>query len=114
MPDIPGNTSTTSVITGTGAFTSADGEELLPGWQIRIARHGEVAHFSSYGKRDVEAELPIADDTIFRLYSMTKPITCLGAMMLIDEGRLAHAVRVERKQMLGKIDETADFTELGE
>ncbi|WP_134323303.1 serine hydrolase domain-containing protein [Cumulibacter soli] len=58
----------------------------LPGWQIQIARHGEVAHFSSYGQRDIEAGLPVEDDTIFRIYSMTKPITTVAAMMLFEEG----------------------------
>lgn len=58
----------------------------LPGWQLQVARHGEVAHFSSYGMRDVEAGLPVEDDTLFRIYSMTKPITTVAAMMLFEEG----------------------------
>lgn len=58
----------------------------LPGWQIQVARHGEVAHFSSYGKRDIEADKPVEDDTIFRIYSMTKSITTVAAMMLYEEG----------------------------
>ncbi|WP_153503010.1 serine hydrolase domain-containing protein [Cumulibacter manganitolerans] len=58
----------------------------LPGWQVQVARHGEVAHFSSYGQRDVEAGTPVEDDTIFRIYSMTKPLTTVAAMMLYEEG----------------------------
>lgn len=58
----------------------------LPGWQVQVARHGEVAHFSSYGKRDIEADKPVEDDTIFRIYSMTKPVTTVAAMMLYEEG----------------------------
>ncbi len=58
----------------------------LPGWQLQLARHGEVAHRSSYGKRDIEADLPIEDDTVFRIYSMTKPVTSVATMMLYEEG----------------------------
>lgn len=58
----------------------------LPGWQVQVARHGEVAHFSSYGKRDIENGLDVEQDTIFRIYSMTKPITTVAAMMLYEEG----------------------------
>lgn len=59
---------------------------LLPGWQIAISHHGELAHFSSYGRRDVEADLPVTDDTIFRIYSMTKPITAVAALRLWERG----------------------------
>lgn len=58
----------------------------LPGWQVQVARQGEVAHSSSYGKRDVENDQPVEDDTIFRIFSMTKPITTVAAMMLYEEG----------------------------
>ena len=59
---------------------------LLPGWLIGIARHGQLAHLSTYGKRDLEADLPVTEDTIWRIYSMTKPITTVAAMMLYEEG----------------------------
>lgn len=59
---------------------------LLPGWQIAITQHGELGHFSSYGRRDVESDLPVAADTIFRLYSMTKPITAVTALALWERG----------------------------
>jgi CubicO group peptidase (beta-lactamase class C family) len=58
----------------------------LPGWQITVSRHGRVAHFSSYGLADVEADRPVAADTIWRIYSMTKPITSVAAMMLYERG----------------------------
>jgi CubicO group peptidase (beta-lactamase class C family) len=58
----------------------------LPGWLISVARHGRVAHLSTYGHRDVEAGLPVEADTVFRIYSMTKPITSVAAMMLWEEG----------------------------
>ncbi|HEU0196390.1 MAG TPA: serine hydrolase domain-containing protein [Nevskiaceae bacterium] len=61
----------------------------LPGWQVQISRHGEVAYHENYGLRDMEARLPVADDTLFRIYSMTKPITTVAAMMLYEEGRFS-------------------------
>ncbi|MBA2282539.1 MAG: beta-lactamase family protein [Actinomycetota bacterium] len=58
----------------------------LPGWLLAVARHGRVVHVSTYGHRDVEAGLPVEHDTVFRIYSMTKPITSVAAMMLAEEG----------------------------
>ena len=58
----------------------------LPGYQIALTRRGELFHVTSYGMRDVEAALPVADDTIFRLYSMTKPITAVAALRLWERG----------------------------
>jgi CubicO group peptidase (beta-lactamase class C family) len=58
----------------------------LPGWLVCVARHGRVAHLSTYGCRDLEEELPVTADTLFRIYSMTKPITSVAAMMLWEEG----------------------------
>ncbi|MBV8957705.1 MAG: beta-lactamase family protein [Actinobacteria bacterium] len=58
----------------------------LPGWLCLVARDGRIAHLSTYGHRDVEASLPIELDTVFRIYSMTKPITSVAAMMLYEEG----------------------------
>ena len=52
-----------------------------------IARRGKIVHAGQYGWRDKEAKTPIAADTIFRLYSMTKPIVCTALMTLIEEGR---------------------------
>ena len=58
----------------------------LPGWLILVARDGKVVHLSTYGQRDREAGLPVELDTLFRMYSMTKPITSVAAMMLYEEG----------------------------
>jgi CubicO group peptidase (beta-lactamase class C family) len=58
----------------------------LPGWSLLISRHGRVAQLSSYGRRDLEADRPIEPDTLFRIYSMTKPITSVAAMMLYEQG----------------------------
>jgi CubicO group peptidase (beta-lactamase class C family) len=58
----------------------------LPGFLAVVSRHGRVAHVASAGHRDVEAGAPITGDTLFRIYSMTKPITSVAAMMLYEEG----------------------------
>jgi CubicO group peptidase (beta-lactamase class C family) len=58
----------------------------LPGWLLTISRHGRLAYVASYGRRDQEADLPVEPDTIWRIYSMTKPITSVAAMMLYEEG----------------------------
>jgi CubicO group peptidase (beta-lactamase class C family) len=52
-----------------------------------VARRGKVAHFECFGMMDIEAGKPMRPDTIFRIYSMTKPITCVALMMLFEEGR---------------------------
>jgi CubicO group peptidase (beta-lactamase class C family) len=61
-------------------------ERLLPGWLIAVMRDGELAHLSTSGHRDVEAGLPVEADTVWRIYSMTKPITTVAAMALWEQG----------------------------
>ncbi|HEX9258584.1 MAG TPA: serine hydrolase domain-containing protein, partial [Acidimicrobiales bacterium] len=58
----------------------------LPGWLMLVARQGKVVFLETYGQRDLEAGLPVELDTVFRIYSMTKPITTVAAMMLWEEG----------------------------
>jgi CubicO group peptidase (beta-lactamase class C family) len=58
----------------------------LPGVQVLVSRRGQLVHHDCYGWTDVEAETPVRDDTIYRIYSMTKPITSVGLMMLYEEG----------------------------
>jgi CubicO group peptidase (beta-lactamase class C family) len=59
----------------------------LAGVVTMVARHGKVVEFDAAGKRDVAANLPMQKDSIFRIYSMTKPITGVAMMMLFEEGR---------------------------
>jgi CubicO group peptidase (beta-lactamase class C family) len=59
---------------------------LLKGWLLTVSRHGKLAYTASYGQRDAEAGLPVEPDTLWRIYSMTKPITSVAAMMLYEEG----------------------------
>ena len=63
-------------------------QEKLAGLITLIARQGKVAHCECYGMRDAEANKPMQSDTIFRIYSMTKPITCAAFLMLLEEGRV--------------------------
>ena len=58
----------------------------LAGWLVAVSRRGRVAYLATYGKRDIEADLAVEVDTLFRIYSMTKPITSVAAMMLYEEG----------------------------
>lgn len=60
----------------------------LPGYTIAVARGGHLAHVSTYGMRDVEAQLPTTLETMYRIYSMTKPITSVALLMLVEEGKL--------------------------
>jgi CubicO group peptidase (beta-lactamase class C family) len=60
----------------------------LPGWLITVSRHGRLAYVARYGSRDVEAGLPVTDDTVWRIYSMTKPVTSVAVMVLLEEGAL--------------------------
>ena len=58
----------------------------LPGFLAVVARDGKVVHVARAGLRDVEAGLPVEPDTLWRIYSMTKPITSVAAMLLWEEG----------------------------
>lgn len=61
----------------------------LAGAVILVQQHGKPVYLKTFGVRDTRTGLAMTPDTIFAIHSMTKPITCLGAMMLIDEGKLA-------------------------
>ncbi len=58
----------------------------LPGWQVLVSRGGQLVHSSTSGVRDLASATPWSDDTVVRMYSMTKPITSVAAMMLYEEG----------------------------
>jgi len=58
----------------------------LPGWQVLVSRHQQLAYTASYGMRDIDAGTPWSDDTVVRLFSMTKPITAVAAMILYEQG----------------------------
>lgn len=75
-------------------FQSYVETKKLPHMALLVSRGGDIAHFSTQGVMDFESGRPIGPDTIYRIYSMTKPITCVAAMMLFEEGgiRLEHEV----------------------
>ena len=62
-------------------------EKKIPGTVSLVARKGKVVHFEANGLRDVERGLPMQKDTIFRLYSQSKPVTGVAVMILFEEGR---------------------------
>jgi CubicO group peptidase (beta-lactamase class C family) len=61
----------------------------IPGAILLIQQHGKPVYFENFGVRDIATELSMTADTIFRLYSMSKPITSVAAMMLVEDGKLA-------------------------
>ncbi|WP_372828626.1 serine hydrolase domain-containing protein [Polaromonas sp.] len=60
----------------------------IPGAVLLVARRGKVAYFESVGKLDAATPAPMTKDAIFRIYSMSKPITTVAAMMLVEDGKL--------------------------
>ena len=69
---------------------------LLPGAAMLVARRGKIAWQKTMGYRDQDAKDPMRSDAIFRIYSMTKPIVSVAAMMLVDEGLLQISDPVSR------------------
>ncbi len=61
----------------------------IPGAVLMISRHGKIAYFEAMGSLDPEKKTPMTKDAIFRIYSMSKPITTVAAMMLFEDGKLA-------------------------
>ena len=62
------------------------GPGKIAGCQVSVARHGHLAYFKSFGSMDLERNKPTRDDTIYRIYSMTKPITSVALMTLYEQG----------------------------
>ena len=61
----------------------------IPGAVVLIQQHGQPVLFESFGVRDIDSKRPMTSDTIFRLYSMSKAVTSVAAMILVDDGRLS-------------------------
>ncbi|MBR0874425.1 beta-lactamase family protein [Bradyrhizobium tropiciagri] len=61
----------------------------IPGAILLLQQHGKPVYYEKFGVRDIATEFSMSADTIFRLYSMSKPITTVTAMMLVEEGKLA-------------------------
>ena len=73
-------------------FSSYLEQKRIPNFMCLVARHGEVAHYSHQGFKNIETMEKINEDSIFRIYSMTKPLTSVAIMMLYEKGmiRLEH------------------------
>ena len=71
-------------------------EEKLAGLVTLVARRGKLAYFEAFGMQDVEAGLPMRRDTLFRIYSMTKPITSVAALILFERGEFLLSDPVEK------------------
>ena len=90
----------------------ADGH--IPGAVIAIARQGKLAYFKSFGMQNVAANLPMRTDSIFRIYSMTKPIVSVGTMILHEAAELYLSEPVEKylpeltNMMVAKPDENPE------
>ncbi len=61
----------------------------IPGYQVLVARDNQLCYHRTSGLRDLERQTPLTDDTVFRIYSMTKPVTSLALMTLYEKGKFA-------------------------
>jgi CubicO group peptidase (beta-lactamase class C family) len=71
-------------------------DHTVSGVVTLVLRNGETAFFDAEGMADIEANKPMKKDTIFQIMSMTKPVTAVGLMMLVEEGKVALKDPVER------------------
>ncbi len=71
-------------------------QDLFAGLSTLVSRKGKIVHFEQFGWMDKELKLPMTDDTIFRIYSMTKPIVCVALMTLYELGHFHLFDPVER------------------
>jgi CubicO group peptidase (beta-lactamase class C family) len=78
------------------AFKAEIAVGKLPGIVLLVARKGRVAYFESLGLRDKQAGAPMERDAIFRIYSMTKPLVSVAAVMLMEDGKLVLTDPVSR------------------
>src|SRR5687768_4063277 len=62
-------------------------ERGYPGFDVRVSRGGKLVYANQVGWRDREAGVPLGEDSIFRIYSMTKPVICTALMVLHEEGK---------------------------
>ena len=70
-------------------FKQDTDQNKIPGFVAMIMRKGQLAQFKAYGYADIENKIPLQKDSIFRIYSMTKPVTGVALMILIEEGKLS-------------------------
>src|SRR5690349_22910334 len=78
------------------AFKREVDKGTLPGATVMVARKGQIGWFDAIGRQSPAESRPMAHDTLFRIFSMTKPIVSVGIMMLVEEGRLLLAEPVAK------------------
>ena len=78
------------------AIDGALAQQRLVGAMVLVARHGEIIHRRAAGWADREAAIPVRDNTVFRLASVSKPIVSAAAMVLADRGKLPLDAPVRR------------------
>lgn len=71
------------------AIQEAVDQKKIAGGAVLLARHGKVVYQTAVGQQDVERKVPLSTDTLFRLASMSKPVTSVAAMQLVEDGRIA-------------------------
>jgi len=72
----------------TAWLNEASHKGTIPGAALMVIRHGKVAYFETMGVLDPETKTPMRKDAIFRIYSMSKPITTVAVMMLVEHGKI--------------------------
>ncbi|HZU16012.1 MAG TPA: serine hydrolase domain-containing protein, partial [Candidatus Dormibacteraeota bacterium] len=72
------------------------GPGKIAGAQVAVSRHGQLGYFRSFGLADRERSKPVTEDTIWRIYSMTKPITGVALMSLYEQGAFQLSDPVDR------------------
>src|SRR5580692_760432 len=70
------------------AFKREIDKDILPGATVMVARRGQIGWFEALGRQSPAASAPMARDTLFRIFSMTKPIVSVGIMTLVEDGHL--------------------------
>ncbi|HMI65971.1 MAG TPA: serine hydrolase domain-containing protein, partial [Cyclobacteriaceae bacterium] len=75
----------------TSVFEAYATDKKMAGSVVLVARHGKVAYFNAFGKRDLEANAPMQNDVIFRIASQSKALISVGIMILQEEGKLSIA-----------------------
>ena len=68
------------------AFKREIDKGTLPGATVMVARKGQIGWFDALGKQNPSASAPMAHNSLFRIFSMTKPIVSVGIMMLLEDG----------------------------
>jgi CubicO group peptidase (beta-lactamase class C family) len=69
-------------------FNAKVGKKEIPGYVALVARRGKIAYFEAHGMQNPNTGRPMSRDSIFRIYSMTKPVTSVAAMILVEEGKI--------------------------